>query len=179
MSVHKVTRFNQVVSAFLVAGDIVILNSLFYFSGFLLQRYVDCSLFTHDIRLSMILITLCYLVCSAGFGVVLADRVIRPEQIVRHIVKVLVAHCLLFVFALQVWDNHQYTFPDFSYYVIILWQLCCLLDSDFFSQHHQGLSKERTQHTMCGFCRLCFQYGRTFSPDDGRSYFGLPRAGLF
>lgn len=125
MSVHKVTRFNQIVSAFLVVGDIAILNSLFGFSGCLLENYMDCSLFTHDIRLSMVLITLCYLVCSAAFGVVLADRVIRPDQIVRHIVKVLVAHCLLFVFALQVWDNHQYNLSGF--FLLCYYPLATLL----------------------------------------------------
>lgn len=125
MSVHKITRFNQVVSTLLVAGDIVILNFLFCFSGCLLQHYMDCSLFTHDVRLSMVLLTLCYMVCSASFGVVLTERVIRPEQIVRHIIYILVCHCLLFVFALQVWDNSQYNLSGF--FLLCYYPLATLL----------------------------------------------------
>ena len=125
MSIRKIPRFNVMVASLLMIGDVFILNLLFCVSICVLQNYMDCSLFTHDIRLSMVLLTLCYLVCAANFGVVLTNRVIRPEHIVRHILYILICHCLLFVFALQIWDNHLYNLSAF--FLLCYYPLATLL----------------------------------------------------
>ena len=110
MSMRQVTRFNQLVAALLITGDVIILNLIFVGLQCILYNHVYCGVFTHSQRLTLLLLTMCYLLCSAFFGVVLHQRVIRTEQIIKHILYMLTAHFVLFAFIIHFWDQRDVPF---------------------------------------------------------------------
>lgn len=110
MSMRQVTRFNQLVAALLITGDVIILNLIFAGLQCVLYTHVYCGVFTHSQRLTLLLLTMCYLLCSAFFGVVLHQRVIRTEQIIKQILYMLTAHFVLFAFIIHFWDQRDVPF---------------------------------------------------------------------
>ncbi|WP_321335112.1 undecaprenyl-phosphate glucose phosphotransferase [uncultured Bacteroides sp.] len=107
---RQVTRFNQVIAALLIIGDVILLNLIFVGLQCTLNNYIDCHLFTHELRLNLLLLTMCYLLCTSFFGVILHERVIRSERIIKHILSTLFAHFILFAIVINFWDDRNISF---------------------------------------------------------------------
>jgi len=105
MAMKQTTRFNQIVAALLIMGDVVILNCVFLGLQFTLYHYIYGDVFTRELRLTLLLLTACYLLCTTCFGVVLHKRVIRSEEIIKHILTLLTFHFILFAILVNSWDE--------------------------------------------------------------------------
>ncbi|WP_321479823.1 undecaprenyl-phosphate glucose phosphotransferase [uncultured Bacteroides sp.] len=99
----QTTRFNQIVAALLIIGDVLILNCVFLGLQFTLYNYIYGGIFTRELRLTLLLLTACYLLCTTCFGIVLHKRVIRSEEIVKHILTLLTFHFILFAIIVNAW----------------------------------------------------------------------------
>ncbi len=94
---RHVLRFNRIIKASVLAGDLVILNILFVILFFgIAERYFS-TLFMDSLPQILVLLNLCYLLCNIRSGITLDQRVVRPEKIVRGIIQNMFFFAVLFI----------------------------------------------------------------------------------
>ena len=91
---QEVQRFNKVLKSLVLSGDIIILNLLLWIFDSLLEHK---SFFEYSMPLlqSMVLMSLCYLVCNIRSGVILHRPVVRPEQIMLRVARNMIPFVLM------------------------------------------------------------------------------------
>lgn len=93
----QVLRFNKVIKSVIIFGDLCLLNIIFIS----LYRFFDHQTLGHDFSHSLsqllVLSNLIYLLCNYSNGVVLHERIVRPERIVRRALRNTIFHAALFI----------------------------------------------------------------------------------
>ena len=91
---QEVQRFNKVLKSLVLSGDIILLNLLLWVFDSL---FGSRSPFEYSVPLlqSMVLMSLCYLVCNIRSGVILHRPVVRPEQIMLRVARNMVPFFLM------------------------------------------------------------------------------------
>lgn len=91
---QEVQRFNKVLKSLVLLGDIILLNLLLWIFDSFLRNW---SPFEYSVPLlqSIVLVSLCYLVCNIRSGVILHRLVVRPEQIMLRVVRNMVPFLLM------------------------------------------------------------------------------------
>lgn len=93
----QILRFNKVIKSFIIIWDLCLLNIIFI----VLYYEFDCQPlsdeFKHSLILLLTLLSLIYLLCNYSVGIILHDRIVRPERIVGCALRNMVLHALLFI----------------------------------------------------------------------------------
>ncbi len=94
---RHVLRFNRIIKALVLTGDLIILNTLFVvlFNG-IAERYFSTQ-FMDSLPQILVLLNLCYLLCNVRSGVILHQRVVRPDKIVWRVLQNMFYFSVLFI----------------------------------------------------------------------------------
>ncbi len=94
---NQVLRFNKVIKGIIILGDLCILNAIFV----LLYHYFDYQTVGYTFKDSLpellVLLNLVYLLFNYANGVILHERIVRPERIVRRAFGNTIIHAILFI----------------------------------------------------------------------------------
>lgn len=111
---QEVQRFNKVLKSLVLLGDLVLLNLLLWVFDFLGsgRSFFDYSL---TLLQSMVLASMCYMLCNLRSGVILHRPVVRSEQIMLRVLRNMIP------------------------FILLLLSLSYLFHFDCINLHHQGL----------------------------------------
>lgn len=90
-------RFNKVIKSIIITGDLCLLNIIFIF---LYQKFDFQTLgfeFKSSLPQLLILLNLVYLLCNYSKGIILHERIVRPERIVCYALRNTTLHALVFI----------------------------------------------------------------------------------
>ena len=90
-------RFNKVIKTIILAGDLGLLNLSFLSVWHWLDEVTIGITFAHSLPSLLVLLNLTYLFCNYAHGVILHERIVRPERIVMRAVRCTLYHALLFI----------------------------------------------------------------------------------
>lgn len=114
-------RFNEAIKPIILIGDLFLLNAIFIS---LYYTFDDRTLgrdFTHSLPKLLVLLNLTYLLCNYRSGLVLHQRLIRPDHIVLECMKYTACHILLFISILSLSNYNSLSARFFvTYYTIFL-----------------------------------------------------------
>lgn len=93
----KNIRFNRVIKSIIITGDLCLLNIIFIF----LYHKFDFQTLGNEFKSSLpqllVLMNLVYLLCNYSKGIILHERIVRPERIVCYALRNTVLHALVFI----------------------------------------------------------------------------------
>lgn len=93
----QVLRFNKVIKLAIILGDLGLLNLLFISLCYIFDGQTPGNAFTRPLPRAVVLLNLVYLLCNYSKGVILHERIVRPERIVRRALRNTVFHAALFI----------------------------------------------------------------------------------
>ncbi len=88
---------NKIIKWVILLGDLVLLNVVFVTSCHLFGQATLGERFFETLPQIVVSLNLLYLIVNSSHGVVLHERVVRPEQIVRKAVRCVLLHSLFFI----------------------------------------------------------------------------------
>lgn len=100
----KNLRFNEVIKSIIIAGDLCLLNiifiSLYHNFDYLTLGYE----FKSSLPQLLVVLNLVYLLCNYSKGIVLHERIVRPERIVCYALRNTTLHALVFISIIALTD---------------------------------------------------------------------------
>lgn len=93
----QVLHFNKVIKFVIIFGDLCLLNIIFISLYHIFDYQTLGNEFTHSLSQLLVLLNLVYLLCNYSNGVVLHERIVRPERIVRRALRNTTFHATLFI----------------------------------------------------------------------------------
>lgn len=122
----KNLRFNKVIKSIIITGDLCLLNvifiSLYYKFDYQTLGYV----FKNALPQLLVVLNLVYLLCNYSKGIILHERIIRPERIVLCAIRNTVLHALVFISIITLTDIGTASARFFiSFYSIFFFCLTC------------------------------------------------------
>ena len=85
----QVLHFNKVIKFVIIFGDLCLLNIIFISLYHIFDYQTLGNEFTHSLPQLLVLLNLVYLLCNYSNGVILHERIVRPERIVRRAIPYL------------------------------------------------------------------------------------------
>lgn len=92
-----VLRFNKVIKFIIILGDLYLLNALFIALYYALDRHTLGIAFIDSLPQLLILSSLVYILCNYAKGVILHQRIVRPERIVVYAFRNTFLHAVVFI----------------------------------------------------------------------------------
>ena len=93
----QVLRFNKIIKSVIIAGDLCLLNLIFISLYHVFSDQTLGNGFIHSLPQLLVLLNLVYLLCNYSGGVILHERIVRPERIVRRAMRNTSLHALVFI----------------------------------------------------------------------------------
>lgn len=93
----QVLRFNKIIKSVIIFGDLCLLNVIFISLYHIFDDQTLGNEFTHSLPQLLVLLNLVYLLCNYSNGVILHERIVRPERIVRRALRNTIFHAGLFI----------------------------------------------------------------------------------
>ena len=93
----QVLHFNKVIKFVIIFGDLCLLNIIFISLYHIFDYQTLGNEFTHSLPQLLVLLNLVYLLCNYSNGVILHERIVRPERIVRRAFRNTIFHAALFI----------------------------------------------------------------------------------
>lgn len=109
---RQILRFNKALNVIVISGDLIILNASFIllYSAFREQFQGNAY---RSFPLVLVLLNLCYLICSLQLNAILRHRIVRAEQIIGRVIRNTVIFAILFISILTLFDSIQISTPFF------------------------------------------------------------------
>ena len=111
----QVLHFNKVIKFVIIFGDLCLLNIIFISLYHIFDYQTLGNEFTHSLSQLLVLLNLVYLLCNYSNGVVLHERIVRPERIVRRALRNTTFHATLFI---SYFSRYRYQFTPFFYMLL-------------------------------------------------------------
>lgn len=93
----KNLRFNEVIKSIIITGDLCLLNVIFIS----LYHNFDYQTLGYDFKNAfpelLVVLNLVYLLCNYSKGIILHERIVRPERIVLYAIRNTILHALVFI----------------------------------------------------------------------------------
>lgn len=99
---RPVTENSDIIKFVAIFGDYVLLNLSMAVMFFLLQGLHGQSVDAISLKTYLLTANLCYIPCISIFGVILHNRIVRPEQIVGRILGTISLHVVIFLTILAI-----------------------------------------------------------------------------
>lgn len=93
----QVLHCNKVIKFVIIFGDLCLLNIIFISLYHIFDYQTLGNEFTHSLPQLLVLLNLVYLLCNYSNGVILHERIVRPERIVRRAFRNTIFHAALFI----------------------------------------------------------------------------------
>lgn len=92
-----VPRFNKVIKYIIIFGDMCLLNIIFISLYHVFDYHTLGNGFTNLLPQLLVLLNLVYLPCNYSNGVILHERIVRPERIVRCALRNTIFHAVIYI----------------------------------------------------------------------------------
>lgn len=93
----QVLRFNKLIKTIIITGDLCLLNIVFIALFYWFDYQTLGEQFHTSLPQLLVVLNLVYLLCNYSNGVVLHERIVRPERIVRRALRKTIFHALVFI----------------------------------------------------------------------------------
>lgn len=93
----QVLHFNKVIKSVIIFGDLCLLNIIFISLYHIFDSQTLGNEFSHSLSQLLVLLNLTYLLCNYSNGIVLHERIVRPERIIRRAFRNTIFHAALFI----------------------------------------------------------------------------------
>lgn len=94
---RQVLRFNKVIKCIIIAGDLCILNAIFIALYHTLDSNTLGAAFSNSLPQLLVLLNLVYIVCNYSKGVILHQRIVRPDRIIMRAIHSTFLHAFVFI----------------------------------------------------------------------------------
>ena len=94
---RQVIRFNKVIKFVIILGDLCLLNVIFISLYHIFDYQTLGNEFTDSLPQLLVLLNLVYLLCNYSNGIILHERIVRPERIIRLAIRNTAFHATLFI----------------------------------------------------------------------------------
>ncbi len=96
------TEDSGIIKSVAILGDFCILNLSMILVFFILKS-IDLQVFSlSQLKIYLLVSNLCYVPCIFAFGIILHNRIVRPEQIVSRLLGTISLHVILFLSVLTI-----------------------------------------------------------------------------
>lgn len=114
-------RFNEAIKPIVLTGDLFILNTIFILLCYTFDGQTLGRDFIQSLPKLLTLLNLTYLLCNYKSGILLHQRLIRPDHVVLECMKYTACHILLFISILSLSNYNSLSARFFlAYYIIFL-----------------------------------------------------------
>ena len=120
----QVLHFNKVIKFVIIFGDLCLLNIIFISLYHIFDYQTLGNEFTHSLSQLLVLLNLVYLLCNYSNGVVLHERIVRPERIVRRALRNTTFHATLFISLATLADIGTSSLRFFTCFYSIFFSFC-------------------------------------------------------
>lgn len=93
----QVLRFNKVIKFIIIIGDLCILNGIFIILESIIDERTLGTVFVKSLLQLLVLLNLVYIACCYPQGVILHQRFVRPDCIVRLAIRNTFLHAVVFI----------------------------------------------------------------------------------
>lgn len=122
----KNLRFNEVIKSIIITGDLCLLNVIFISLYYKFDNQTLGYEFKNALPQLLVVLNLVYLLCNYSKGIILHERIVRPEQIVLYAIRNTVLHALVFTSIITLTDIGTASARFFiSFYGIFFFCLAC------------------------------------------------------
>jgi putative colanic acid biosynthesis UDP-glucose lipid carrier transferase len=90
-------RFNEAIKPIIITGDLVLLNVIFTFFYCIFGIDLQEATFAHCLPKVLILVNITYLLCNYKSGIIINQRLTRPEHIVLVCLRSTAFHAVVFI----------------------------------------------------------------------------------
>lgn len=101
---RKNLRFNKVIKSIIITGDLCLLNIIFIPLYYKFDYQTLGYEFKNSLPQLLVLLNLVYLLCNYSKGIVLHERIVRPERIVCYALRNTILHALVFISIITLTD---------------------------------------------------------------------------
>lgn len=92
----QVLRFNKVIKFIIIIGDLCIMNIIFIALYYALDNHTLGDTFVNSLPQLLVLANLVYITCNYSQGVILHERIVRPERIIIRAMRNAFFHAVVF-----------------------------------------------------------------------------------
>lgn len=100
----QVLRFNKVIKLIIIAGDLCILNTIFIVLYHIIDVLTLGETFANSLPRLLVLLNLVYITCNYSKGIILHERIVRPERIVTRAIRNTFFHAVVFISLISLAD---------------------------------------------------------------------------
>lgn len=100
----QVLRFNKVIKFIIIIGDLCIMNVIFIASYYALDNHTLGDTFVNSLPQLLVLLNLVYIICNYSQGVILHERIVRPERIIMRAMRNIFFHATVFISLISLAD---------------------------------------------------------------------------
>lgn len=93
----QVLHFNRLIKFIITSGDLCLLNFIFISLYYIFDYRTPGNESTGPLPQLLVLLNLIYLLCNYSKGIILHERIVRPERIVRRVIQNTISHAALFI----------------------------------------------------------------------------------
>ncbi|MCI1683380.1 MAG: undecaprenyl-phosphate glucose phosphotransferase [Bacteroides sp.] len=93
----QVLQFNKVIRTIIIIGDLCLLNIIFIAIYHTLNGQALSKDFSGSLPQVLVLLNLIYILCNYHSGIILYERIVRPEQIITRAIRHTCCHALFFI----------------------------------------------------------------------------------
>lgn len=94
---RQVLRFNNVIKTIIIAGDLCILNAVFILYYEVLDKGTLGVNFSDSLSQLLIILNLVYILCNYSKGVILHNRIVRPDHIIMRAIRNTLIHAFVYI----------------------------------------------------------------------------------
>lgn len=100
----QVLRFNKIIKIIITTGDLCLINLIFILLYHAFDYQTLGSGFVHSLPQLLVLLNLVYLACYYPSGIILNERIVHPERIVRRVFRNTFLHAFVFISLITLTD---------------------------------------------------------------------------
>lgn len=122
----KNLRFHKVIKSIIITGDLCLLNVIFISLYCKFDYQTLGYVFKNALPQLLVVLNLVYLLCNYSKGIILHERIVRPERIVLYAIRNTVLHAFVFISIITLADIGTASARFFiSFYSIFFFCLAC------------------------------------------------------
>lgn len=122
---RQVLRFNRIIKCIIIAGDLCILNAIFIVLYHTLDSNTLGATFSNSLPQLLVLLNLVYIVCNYSKGIILHQRIVRPDRIIMRAIRSTFFHAFVYISLISLADFGTLSARFFTLFYISF--LACLI----------------------------------------------------
>ena len=116
---RQVLRFNRIIKCIIIAGDLCILNAIFIVLYHTLDSNTLGATFSNSLPQLLVLLNLVYIVCNYSKGIILHQRIVRPDRIIMRAIRSTFFHAFVYISLISLADFGTLSARFFTLFYIV------------------------------------------------------------